>query len=566
MTRQDPSQLELFVEQAEYLEEHDFNQWTVSHPDEHLIIKKLSQAGAKLITGPRGCGKTTLLLKVHKDLCAKPAERILPIYVNFKASLRLEPYYKSSANASYLFQQWLLHKVYSGLFDTLKALGRKLPKHLGLTRSGTQARVDALEGGRADAMAVDQLTPSRLESDIQEVLEILGYRRCVLLLDDAAHAFSVEQQRDFFEFFRAVKGKVISPKAAIYPGVTTYSPTFHVGHDAEEIDVWLQPGSPKYLPFMKKLVQQRVPAELWRTLVANEHLLDLLSYASFGVPRALLNMLRRLYSGSDGDENAVFDYTRTTVLRAIRDSHETTMSVFTSLAKKLPMYEKFIFAGRQILDRCVKATKAYNKGKVAASQSVTIAVNKPVPAELAKVFGFFQYSGLLSPRGEVSRGVKGVFDQYVIHYAALIDSNALYGEKSISPARYVEAFSRRSAKEFARITPRTLLGNQEASTVLALALPPCVACKTPRVSEAARFCLNCGAPLAAMSMFETLIQNDIAELPLTPARVASIKKYSGIRTVKDILLDHEYRALRSIPRVGPFWAKRIQSYAEEYLA
>ena len=291
-----------------------------------------------------------------------------------------------------------------------------------------------------------------------------------------------------------------------------------------------------------------------------------MSYASFGVPRTLLNMLRRLYSGSDGEDEANFDYTRLTVLRAIRDSHEATLSVFNSLAKKLPMYANFISAGRQILDRCVKATKAYNKGKGPASQSVTIAVSKPVPAEVAKVFGFFQYSGLLSPRGEVSRGIKGVFDQYVIHYAALIESNALFGEKAINPARYVEAFSRKNAKEFARITPRTLLGNQEASSVLALALPPCPACKTPRVSEAARFCLNCGSPLKAMSMFETLIQNDISELSLTTARVASIKKHSSIRTVKDILLDHEHRALRSIPRVGPFWAKRIYSYAEEYLA
>jgi ABC-type iron transport system FetAB ATPase subunit len=568
MAIQDPSQLDLFVEQAEYLEDDHFEQWTVSHPDEELIIKKLSQAGAKLITGPRGCGKTTLLLKAYKSLCASPEQRTLPIYVNFKASLRLEPYYKSSANASHLFQQWLLYKVYAGLFTVLAQLKRKPPVGFRLSRRATEGFIEALESGRAEAATAKSsgISPLEFERDIDLVLEALDYRRCVLLLDDAAHAFSSEQQRDFFEFFRNVKGKYIAPKAAIYPGVTTFSPTFHVGHDAEEVDVWLRPDTNKYLPFMKSLLRQRVSDELWQRLTANETLLELLAYASFGVPRSLLNMLRRLYSGGDADESVVLDYTRHGVLRAIRASHEVTISVFSSLAKKLPMYEKFILAGRQILDRSVAATKAYNKGKSIGSQSVTIAVSKPIPAELAKVFAFFQYSGLLSPRGEVSRGEKGVFDLYVIHYAALIESNALFGEKAINSANYVEAFRKRSAKEFTRVTPRTLLNNQNVSSVLALSLPPCQVCKTPRVSEAARFCLNCGAPLTAMSMFETLIQNDIEELPLTPNRVASIKKNSKIRTVKDILLDHQHRELRSIPQIGPVWAKRIHSYAEEYLA
>jgi ABC-type iron transport system FetAB ATPase subunit len=565
MSQQDPSQLDLFVEQAEYLEDNDFDQWTVSHPDEHLIIKKLSQSGAKLITGPRGCGKTTLLIKAHKALCGAPSQRTLSIYVNFKASLRLEPFYKTAANASHLFQLWLLHKIYAGLFETLHLLKKRAATDFRITKKATQQNIDALESGRADGVSENELTATGLEEDIDKVLRSLGYRRCVLLLDDAAHAFSVEQQRDFFEFFRTIKGKSIAPKAAIYPGVTTFSPTFHVGHDAEEIDVWLRPDGPKYLPFMKELLQQRISAELWQVLINNETLLDLLAYASFGVPRTLLNMLRRLYSGTDGDEASI-EYTRYNVFRAIRASHEATLSVFNSLAKKLPMYEKFILVGRQILDRCIAATKAYNKGKAVSSQSVMVAINKPIPAELAKVFGFFQYSGLVSPRGEQSRGEKGVFDLYVIHYAALIDSNALFAAKAINPARYVEAFSKRTSRDFARITPRRLLGNQDVGTVLVLALPPCQNCKTPRVSEAARFCLNCGAPLKAMSMFETLIQNDIEELPLTPARVRSIKQHSAIRTVKDILLDHEHRALRSIPQVGPFWAKRIYSYAEEYLA
>lgn len=566
--KSDSDKLEIFVEQAEYIESEDFEQWTIEHPDEHLILRKLSQAGAKLITGPRGCGKTTLLLKAFRSLCADPSQRTLPIYVNFKVSLKLEPYYKKSANAPFLFQQWLYYKIYVGLFETLDKIGKPLPADLAVTQDSATTRIQELELGRGEKFTEEAtaILPSILERDINNVLDLLDYRRCVLLLDDAAHAFSVEQQRDFFDFFRLIKSKVISPKAAIYPGVTMYSPTFHVGHDAEEIDAWIKPDSSRYLPFMKKLLENRLSQEVWEQLNSNMALLELLSFASFGIPRALLNMVRSLYRADDDESELItLDYSRASVLRAIKASYENTLSIFNSLGKKLPMYEKFIAAGRQILDRCVAAIKEYNRRKNVEDQSVTIAVKKPVTAELAKIFGFFQYAGLLLPSGEISRGEKGVFELFVIHYANLIDSNALIVAKAVNPSLYVQAFQHRQAKEFTRVTSATLLNNQSAAEVLALSLPPCHVCNTPRISEAARFCLNCGQPLKAVSVFETLIEADISELPLTETRLARIKQHSSLRTVKDILLDHEHRQLRRVPRIGPYWASRIYSYAEEYL-
>jgi hypothetical protein len=86
------------------------------------------------------------------------------------------------------------------------------------------------------------------------------------------------------------------------------------------------------------------------------------------------------------------------------------------------------------------------------------------------------------------------------------------------------------------------------------------------VNESAKFCLNCGSPLVSISIFETLVNQDIDELPLTERRVSTIKAKSKIKTIRDILLDHEHKQLRSVPRIGPFWARRIYSYAEEHIA
>jgi ABC-type iron transport system FetAB ATPase subunit len=567
---QPTTQLELFIEQAEYIDTAQFNRWTIQHPDESVILQKLSQAGAKLITGPRGSGKTTLLLKAFHSILEQPDQRTLPIYVNFKASLKLEPFYKSSANAAFLFQQWLLYKVYAGLFEALDNLASpsSLPG-LSVSRSRSIELIGHLELGRSALFDNNENTvlPSTLDADIETILRHLNYKRCVLFLDDAAHAFSVEQQRDFFDFFRSIKSKNIAPKAAIYPGVTIYSPTFHVGHDAEEIDVWLRPDSAQYLPFMKNLLENRLSEEVWAQLLRQKDLLELVCFAAFGVPRALLNMIRDLYGASDEEESAVaVSFTRKSVLRTIKRSYENTVGVFSSLRGKLPMYSKFVETGRRVFDRILAAVKAYNAPKDISSQSVTIAIKKPIPLELTKVFGFFQYAGLLLPRGEISRGEKGVFEQYIVHYGALIDGNALLVKKSVNVAHFVEAFKKRHAKEFTRTTARVILDTDDAGSLLTLSLPPCQVCRTARVAESAKFCLNCGASLIAISTFESLVDNDISELPLTEKRVARIKSDSKIRKIKDILLDHEHRQLRSVDRIGPYWAQRIYSYAEEYIA
>jgi ABC-type iron transport system FetAB ATPase subunit len=562
------SQQNLFVEQAEYLEPEWFEAWTTEHPEEGSILRKLSQSGAKLLTGPRGSGKTTLLLKAHSRMLREEHGAALPIYVNFKSSLKLEPLYKSNANAVYWFNQWMLLKVYQGLFATLTELRCPFPDSLRLTQVDADHVAGQLELGQTqlDGIQGSALDIPGLETDIRQVLEILGRTRCVLLLDDAAHAFSAEQQRDFFDFFRQVKSRTISPKAAIYPGVTIYSSTFHVGHDAEEINVWLNPHSAGYVPFLLSLLERRLPADVYKTLASDSELIKLACYASFGMPRAFLNMVRSFYRISEEKPRYDVMFNRTNVLAAIKEVSENTMSVFRSLQVKLPLYAEFVNTGEKLYGQAVDTVKNYNKEKPVDRQSVMIAIQRPLPPELIKVLGFFQYSGLLMPRGEVSRGEKGVFELYALHYAALIERNALLGKRSVSVSEYVEAIERRHPHEFTRVNPRTLVGTSDFSEAFPLSLPPCQVCRTPRVSEAARFCLNCGAQLKSISAFDSIVSRLIEELPLTETRIARIKENSSIKTIKDILMDHENRELRKVPRIGPYWAQRIYAYAEEYIA
>lgn len=551
---------QVFVEQAEYLEDDSFKEWHAEHPDESKILRKLTQGGAKLISGPRGCGKTTLMLKGFHSMLSS-AEAAFPVYVNYKRSLAIEPLYKSGTDGTYWFNQWVLLKLYLGVYDTLKRLGSTL--ELSVTQEEARKATSLLEMSNASQVSLRPLSVPSLEEDLLRATEKSNRSRCVLLLDDAAHAFSVDQQRDFFDFFRQIKSQYISPKAAVYPGVTNYSSSFHVGHDAEQIDVWIKPDRDEYLGFMRSFVATRFPPQLTAAMSSSESL-DLLSYASFGVPRTLLNMLHELAIEKDGELVGI-NLNRTEVLKAIKQSFSNTKKLFTSLSTKLPVYRSFIETGESILANSVALVKAYNKAKPADRQSVSIALaTEELTHELSKVFSLFQYAGLCVPKDElVSRGEKGRFQIFSLHYASLIDANALIGSKSVSVSEYVAAFSKRNAHEFTRTKAANLTGN--ATDPFALSLPPCSVCQTPRLFEDAKFCARCGSPLTAPSTYLALMNADIDKLPLTKTRIEKIKEQSSIRKIKDILYDQEHRALLGVDRIGRYWAARIVALAEEFV-
>ncbi|HCH5319420.1 TPA: hypothetical protein NKY54_000220 [Vibrio parahaemolyticus] len=561
--------LEVFTEQAEYIPTKSFKKWTISHQNEVDIVKKLTQGGAKLITGPRGCGKTTLMLKAYNKLMSNKRSNTLPVYVNFKSSLKLEPLYRNNPNAAYWFNQWLLLKVLLGLYESLDIVNDGQNFSLPMSKTHIQKVVELLEMGRVDLIDEneDHVSISIIDSTINTVISNLGKSRCALLLDDAGHAFSAEQQHDFFEFFREVKSKSISPKAAIYPGVTSYSSSFHVGHDAEEIDVWIRPNESGYLEFMHQLLKNRFNDQVYVQLTKDSNLLNLMCYAAYGIPRSLLNMISELckINGDISDDNATaIRLDNKKVLSAIKNSFDKSYQIYDSLRLKLPMYNNFIDTGASFFENSLKLLKEFNKGGDTNKQSSIIAIKRPISPELGKVIGFFQYSGIISPSGISSRGNKGVYELYELHYAAIIDRNVFFSSRGINIENYCSAFKNRPNHHYPRHAEQSLLETFEHS--FTLALPACDVCNTPRLSDEARFCMNCGAKLKDASVFEDIVNQDIAKLPITENRAQSIKENSKINTIKDILMDHDNKQLRSVRMIGPEWARKIRNYAEEFIA
>ncbi len=371
---------------AEDLSPDELQQWTVLTDRERTVLAKLESPGQRLLIGPRGSGKSTYLKLAYYD--ALKGEAVLPVYVSYSRSISLEPEFRRNPNALALFRQWLLAQIIAGAAAVLADIGSvDVGTDDAQALATAEAMVTAIEGRRlGDAPSTDfALTPTL--QLLERLAKSAGRKRIILLLDDAAHAFSSEQQREFFEVFGALKSRTVSAKAAVYPGVTSYTPRFHVGHDAQLVDVWLRPDDADYLEMMREVAQRRVSAEDFDKLLRREGVLDYLALASFGLPRTFILLVSQVLEASDERRLTA---SKTLSDTAIGDAADTALKVFESLQDKLPRYRNFVNVGRELVDRSVGAIREYNerRSEADAPRATTILLQRPLAAEIERVLGF----------------------------------------------------------------------------------------------------------------------------------------------------------------------------------
>src|ERR1700677_4873750 len=290
----------VFEERAEFLSRADLTRWTELTADNKKVLARLRGPGAKLLTGPRGSGKSTLLRAAYFGLLE--GDDVLPVYVNYSRSLALEPLFHQNANALAIFRQWVLMKIVVDTAKSYEDLGCEAPRALTQLAEAATTYVDQLATGAEPAELETALSPTALVSKLERWTHVLGRKRVVLLMDDAAHAFSPQEHREFFEIFRELRSRRVAPKAAVYPGITSYSPYMHVGHEAELIETWYRPDADEFLSTMHALMNRRLPPTLKQRLEGREELVDLLALASFGLPRGFIVMLSQLLGVEEDDD------------------------------------------------------------------------------------------------------------------------------------------------------------------------------------------------------------------------------------------------------------------------
>lgn len=546
----------VFEERAENLSEAELRSWTVLTDTEKQIVRKLTAPGAKLISGPRGSGKSTLFKIAFFEL--QESKAALPVYVNFSKALALEPLFHAHANATAWFRQWVLAKILVGLKQTCAKWQVELAPIVEAAADAARAFILELEAGKAPATSPD-LAPSRVADLIRSAAAQCDVNRSVLLLDDAAHAFSVKQQREFFEVFAELRSREISAKAAIYPGVTSFSPSFQVGHEAEEIQAWIRVDGEGYITSMRKIAEVRFPD--LKDQLGDNYLdsVDALALASFGLPRGFVNMICEVK-----DSVGLGEPIRKAVLDAIASNSDSVGTQFENIADKLPRFKNYIRVGSKLEDKGRAALRSFNNQKPLTAKTSTLALAQPWPAELDRVLRFMEYAGVLRKIEGLSKGVKGNYQRYVVHYSRMISTNSLFLGKNYKLGAVVDSLKKPLAHALVKTKPDTLLG-ANYSQGCTLALPPCPNCSTARIAEDQKFCMNCGQELRSASIYLELLKAPVEKLPIPPRKVTALRA-AGFQSVGQVLSDENQKFRRPGSSIGPVWAKRILTVAEEFVS
>lgn len=555
----------LYQERAENLTREDLKNWITLTEQDKKIIKQLKNNSTRLLVGSRGSGKS-MLMKWAYYSCLDDNDMIFPIYVNFEKYLFLEPLLYKTSNGNVLFGRWVLAKLLLGCRETMSEIllsdkfDLLLEGFFNISFNELQHLVYTLEGGNYNNLLFEtgnDLTGGKILNFIENILLETGYKRSIILMDDAAHAFSSNLQKQFFEIFRILKSRMIASKAAVYPGVTSYSPYFNVGHDAQFLQVCYFPDEDGYTRFCDELLNKRLGQDNYAKLARNEQGLKTIYYAANGIPRGLIVMSEFLLEGAQPTYKKYY--------AAIDYWMDVIDKFHVSLKYRLPRYRRFIDSGTELMGICTEYLKEYNKKKPTSQKGIYLGFSEdPIPSELQKTIDILEYAGLLTERPHIKKGEKGSFKRYLVNLGKIIQSHAL-AEGTTKTFKYTcESFEKAKARSFKRVNSKKLYEDRFEGSLM-LELPPCPKCGKDRISEDALFCAYCGAELKSVSIFYELLNKDIDCLPLTQHRIQIIKNGCKIRTIKDVIMDENGVELKKVKGIKGGWAKKIYTYAEEFI-
>jgi len=567
---------QLYEERADHIELEAFKHNTVLTSDSEDWIHALTGSGAKLLVGPRGCGKTHLMRFAFSE-CRDNSEHPFAVYTNFNRYYRLEPLLRKRPDAIAMFYTWVLANIVVGLHAALTEFAQRQTLSVdadALLEFNVEEMLDVigtLEQSRSlnetqDLIAA-RLNVDRIKAMLVRAADAMGRRRTVLLLDDAALTLTPEYLSHFFDIYRAVKATRIAPKASVYPGTTEYGPNFHAAHDAESIFVWKAVTDGNYQQFMQDIGNKRFPdvSEL------PDEIRTLLAYAAFGVPRSFMSLVRSYNKARKSSPQASL---QSLLNRIIEDFCSDKMKEYLSLREKKPQLGTIVSAGNECFEKIVSDVAEASQ---ALAESNTRQIHIGIVADgirgkpyVERMLRMLEEIGMIYKFPTVSHGDRD-YIRFVPHLAALQNRRAFSRKGAFSPKLSIEMLQRVDEKHPVRRSISTLL-TSEALDGLGLDLPNCLNCQTKRV-EGAKYCFSCGAKLTDESSYDRLMQSQLADVPgLTDWQREKLSQSSSVpKTVGEFLaLQDRGTALRTIPRIGQKRAKTVidvvETFLEEYLS
>lgn len=549
-----------FEERADYIPEDLLVSWSPQNKHFDSIQRKLTQVGAKLLIGPRGAGKTHYMRHAFST-CKKNDSMPLPLYVSFNHYLRLETYLHEASNAIDIFHSWVLAKIVLACYN-----------EYGISSEQECLQSEYLEKFISDIekqQYSDEHNPIILTLSIEVAQKIIescitreNRKRAVLFLDDAALTLTKEYMVEFFDVFRSIKTSRISPKASVYPGTTQYGPRFHLGQDAEPVFIWQDVEQPEYSEFMNSLLLERFSQDI----DIDQDINNLLIYASFGIPRAYINLIRAYQENKGRSKQSKFN-------SIIEERCKYLYDEYRSIIDKLPQYENYIETGWILFLQIVHELKVINhvslrKDGANYKKTVTVGIDDLTTDKMERITSFLIEAGLLYETSSISHGPDRKLRRFIPHYAYLFNNKVFTLSKGFNAGQLSAVVRSASEKHPLRKKIATLL-TKDAIDSITLKLPNCSQCGTRRLSDTQKFCHECGTQLIDESSFRICMRKKLVELPLSAFQKRVISETPFV-TVEDVLSSKNTAAeFMKVKRVAQKRAdlinSKIQAWVNEFL-
>ncbi|QXE36671.1 KAP family NTPase [Streptomyces sp. GMY02] len=388
----------------------DVGKYFVETEFDRQTIDTLKGRKTVVLQGARGVGKSFLLKVAQKEMNEDFSDsKTLAVYVTFNKAGLLQ------TSDPGRFKHWMLAKI----CDRIIREARKK----GLLQS--QSSVFAtLSHGQSDEVIASQLEtlwknledawknestsidtssgidPELIKDAVEDLCDQSGTSRIVMLIDEAAHVFIPEQQRQFFTVMRDLRSPYLSVKAAVYPGVTYFGDSFQLSHDAELINVNRNILDPAYLSSMREIVIRQDP-ELESSINRHGAVFDALAFASSGNPRTLLKTV-----------SATSPLTTNNAQRVMREYYRDTIwSEHTALGERYIGHRDVIDWGRDFLQKhMIPMLRKKQRQTEDPDKRIFLWIHRDAPAAVKEALRLLCYSGILHEAGSglvATRGLTG---------------------------------------------------------------------------------------------------------------------------------------------------------------
>ncbi len=413
------------------------------------IVDALKNRNPTILIGSRGVGKSFLLRVAQKELQDRfDSDRVFPVYISFvRSSLLL-------STDPDQFKHWMLARICSSIIRSLNKAGLLggLPKSINLLAGGqvsptvgitkVEKIADAYENSwkhPQSAVDIDGL-PSidEFKDSLEDLADTLNIRRFVLFIDEAAHIFLPEQQRQFFTLYRDLRSHCITCNAAVYPGVTSFGETFQPVHDATMLSIDRDVLSSDYIDNMREIVQKQADSSLLTQIAQYGKNFAILAYAATGNPRLLLKTLARAPKVNSQQVN-----------EAIREFYRTEIwAEHSTLSEKYAGHKALIDWGRDFIESIVVPDlKGKNDQYLLAERATTAFfwIHRDTPEVVKEALRVLAYTGIVVEHAvgiKASRGEIG--KRYLVNLGCLFahevapTSSAFEIAKALTPKRMTE--------------------------------------------------------------------------------------------------------------------------------